>query len=152
IDPSLRVLDQSRIGPVLTGDKRDLGDGPPVTAMLIQNTNPVVVCPESRKVREGFLRDDLFVCVHEQFMTDTAKMADIVLPATTFLEHDDIYTSSGHTHLQLARKVVEPFGEARANHYVICELAKRLGVDHPSFRMTEMELIEETLKVSNLPP
>src|SRR5690606_32003349 len=76
----------------------------------------------------------------------------IVLPATTFLEHDDIYTSSGHTHLQLARKVVEPFGEARANHYVICELAKRLGVDHPSFRMTEMELIEETLKVSNLPP
>ncbi|MEX2297325.1 MAG: molybdopterin-dependent oxidoreductase, partial [Dongiaceae bacterium] len=103
------------------------------------------------KVREGFLRDDLFVCVHEQFMTDTAKMADIVLPATTFLEHDDIYTSSGHTHLQLARKIVEPFAEARPNHYVICELAKRLGVDHPSFSMTEWELIEETLKVSNLP-
>jgi anaerobic selenocysteine-containing dehydrogenase len=152
IDPSLRVLDQSRIGPILTGDKRDLGDGPPVTAMLIQNTNPVVVCPESLKVREGFLRDDLFVCVHEQFMTDTAKMADIVLPATTFLEHDDIYTSSGHTHLQLARKVLEPFAEARPNHAVICALAKRLGVDHPSFSMTEWELIEETLKASKLPP
>ncbi|MEX1110038.1 MAG: molybdopterin oxidoreductase family protein [Dongiaceae bacterium] len=151
IDPSIRIMDQSRIGPVLTGDKQDLGDGPPVTAMLIQNTNPAVVCPESNKVRQGFLRDDLFVCVHEQFMTDTAKMADIVLPATTFLEHDDIYTSSGHTHLQLARKIVEPFAEARPNHYVICELAKRLGVDHPSFSMTEWELIEETLKVSNLP-
>jgi anaerobic selenocysteine-containing dehydrogenase len=152
IDPSIRILDQSRIGPVLTGDRRDLGDGPPVTAMLIQNTNPAVVCPESAKVREGFMRDDLFVCVHEQFMTDTAKMADIVLPATTFLEHDDIYTSSGHTHLQLARKIVEPHGEARPNHHVVCELARRLGVDHPSFRMTEWELIEETLKVSNLPP
>ncbi|MEX0808762.1 MAG: molybdopterin oxidoreductase family protein [Dongiaceae bacterium] len=152
IDPSIRIMDQSRIGPVLTGDRQDLGDGPPVTAMLIQNTNPAVVCPESNKVRQGFLRDDLFVCVHEQFMTDTAKMADIVLPATTFLEHDDIYTSSGHTHLQLARKIVEPFAEARPNHYVICELAKRLGVDHPSFSMTEWELIEETLKVSDLPP
>ncbi|MEX2200025.1 MAG: molybdopterin-dependent oxidoreductase, partial [Dongiaceae bacterium] len=152
IDPSIRIMDQSRIGPVLTGDKQDLGDGPPVTALLIQNTNPMVVCPESNKVREGFLRDDLFVCVHEQFMTDTAKMADIVLPATTFLEHDDIYTSSGHTHLQLARRIVEPFAEARPNHYVICELAKRLGIDHPSFSMTEWELIEETLKVSDLPP
>ena len=152
IDPSIRIMDQSRIGPVLTGDRQDLGEGPPVTAMLIQNTNPMVVCPESNKVREGFLRDDLFVCVHEQFMTDTAKMADIVLPATTFLEHDDIYTSSGHTHLQLARRIVEPFAEARPNHYVICELAKRLGVDHPSFAMTEWDLIEETLRISNLPP
>ncbi len=62
----------SRIGAVLTGDKRDLGDGPPVTAMLIQNTNPMVVAPESSKVREGFRRSDLFVCVHEQFMTETA--------------------------------------------------------------------------------
>jgi anaerobic selenocysteine-containing dehydrogenase len=152
IDTSVRIMDQSRIGPVLTGDKQDLGEGPPVTAMLIQNTNPMAVCPESNKVREGFLRDDLFVCVHEQFMTDTAKMADIVLPATTFLEHDDIYTSSGHTHLQLARKVVEPFAQARPNHYVICELARRLGVDHPSFSLTEWELIEETLRISNLPP
>jgi anaerobic selenocysteine-containing dehydrogenase len=152
LDPKVRLLDQSRIGPVLTGDKRDLGDGPPVTAMLIQNTNPMVVCPDSNLVRRGFLREDLFVCVHEQFMTDTAKMADIVLPATTFLEHDDIYTSSGHTHLQLARKVVEPYGEARPNHYVICELAKRLGSRHRGFEITEWEIIEETLRLSGKPP
>jgi anaerobic selenocysteine-containing dehydrogenase len=152
LDPSIRLLDQSRLGPVLTGDRRDLGEGPPVTAMLIQNTNPMVVCPDSNKVRQGFAREDLFVCVHEQFLTDTAKMADIVLPATTFLEHDDIYTSSGHTHLQLARKVVEPYAEARPNHHVVCELARRLGARHRGFAMSEWEIIEETLRLSGKPP
>jgi anaerobic selenocysteine-containing dehydrogenase len=147
----VRILDQCRIGAVLTGDKRDLGDGPPVTALFIQNTNPLAVCPNLTKVRQGFLRDDLFVCVHEQFMTDTAAMADIVLPATTFLEHDDFYKGSGHTFLQVTRKVVEPLGEARSNHWVLCELAKRLGADHPGFRMTEWELMDATLKASGLP-
>ena len=151
VDPGTRQLDQSRIGAVLTGDKRDLGDGPPVTATLIQNTNPLVVAPESLKVRDGFRRDDLFVCVHEQFMTETAEMADIVLPATTFLEHDDIYTASGHTHLQLARKVIEPEGECRTNHEVICALARRLGAAHRGFAMSEWEIIEETLALSRLP-
>jgi anaerobic selenocysteine-containing dehydrogenase len=151
LDPSIRILDMSRIGPVLTGDRRDLGDGPPVTAMLIQNTNPAVVAPESLKVREGFLREDLFLCINEQFMTETAAYADIVLPATTFLEHDDIYTASGHTHLQISRRVVEPYAEARPNHYVICELARRLGAEHPGFEMTEWEIIEKTLEMSGLP-
>ena len=81
----------SRIGAVLTGDRAELGDGPPVHALFIQNTNPVVVAPDSNRVRQGFLRDDLFVCVHEQFMTETAALADVVLPATMFLEHDDLY-------------------------------------------------------------
>jgi anaerobic selenocysteine-containing dehydrogenase len=151
LDPSTRRLDMSRIGPVLTGDKRDLGDGPPVTAMLIQNTNPAVVAPESLKVRQGFLRPDLFTCVHEQFFTETAALADIVLPATTFLEHDDIYTAGGHTHLQLARKIVEPYAEARPNHFVHCELARRLGAEHPGFAMTEWQIIERTLALSGLP-
>jgi anaerobic selenocysteine-containing dehydrogenase len=148
IDPKTRILDQSRLGAILTGDRRDLGDGPPVTAMLIQNTNPAVVAPESLKVRAGFMRDDLFTCVHEQFLTDTAAMADIVLPATTFLEHDDMYTSGGHTHLQVARKVVEPVGEARSNHFVHCELAKRLGAKHRGFEMSEWEIIDWTLRKS----
>jgi anaerobic selenocysteine-containing dehydrogenase len=151
LDRSIRQLDQCRIGPILLGDRRDLGDGPPVTALFIQNTNPVVVAPESRKVREGFLRDDLFTCVHEQFMTETAAMADIVLPATTFLEHDDIYQASGHTFLQVTRKVIEPYAECRSNHEVICALAKRLGAEHPGFAMTAWELIDWTLKKSGWP-
>ncbi|MEZ5667251.1 MAG: molybdopterin oxidoreductase family protein [Alphaproteobacteria bacterium] len=150
-DPAVRALDQSRIGPILTGDRRDLGDGPPVTALFIQNTNPVVVCPESAKVREGFLREDLFVCVHEQFMTETAAMADVVLPATTFLEHNDIYTSGGHTHLQFARKVLEPLGQCRSNHDVICALARRLGAEHPGFAMSDWEVLDATLRASGLP-
>ncbi len=151
VDPAVRRLDQSRLGPILTGDKRDLGDGPPVTAMLVQNTNPMMVCPEHLKVRDGFLRPDLFVAVHEQFMTETAAMADVVLPATTFLEHDDFYIAGGHTVLQVTRKVIEPLGEARSNHEVICALAKRLGSRHPGFEMTAWEVIDATLKASGLP-
>ncbi|MEX0814648.1 MAG: molybdopterin oxidoreductase family protein [Dongiaceae bacterium] len=151
LDPAVRLLDQSRIGPILMGDRRDLGDGPPVTALFIQNTNPMVVCPDSTKVRAGFARDDLFVCVHEQFMTDTAAMADIVLPATTFLEHDDLYIAGGHTHLQIARKVVEPYAEARPNHWVVCELARRLGAEHPGFAMSEWQIIEAPLAASGRP-
>lgn len=151
LDPEIRIFDQSRIGPILCNDPRDLGDGPPVTALFIQNTNPMVVCPESLKVKQGFERDDLFTCVHEQFMTDTAAMADIVLPATTFLEHNDFYQGGGHTHLQVTRPVIEPFAASRSNHQVICALADRLGAKHPGFEMSEWELIDATLKASNLP-
>ena len=151
LDPKIRVLDQSRIGPILLGDPKDIKDGPPVTALFIQNTNPVTVCPESLKVREGFAREDLFVCVHEQFMTETAAMADVVLPATTFLEHEDFYIASGHTHLQVTKKVVEPVGESRSNHDVLCALAKRLGAKHPGFEMSAWELMDATLTRSGLP-
>jgi anaerobic selenocysteine-containing dehydrogenase len=151
VDHATRILDQSRIGPILTGDRRDLGDGPPVDALLIQNTNPTVVSPESGLVRQGFARDDLFVCVHEQFMTETAAMADIVLPATTFLEHDDIYTAGAHTFLQMHRAVVPPYAECRSNHAVHCGLAERFGAQHRGFQMTAFEIIEETLRMSGLP-
>jgi len=151
VDPSTRVLDQSRIGPILCGDSRDLGDGPPVTALFIQNTNPLVVSPDSGRVRRGFAREDLFVCVHEQFLTETAAMADIVLPATTFLEHDDIYTAGAHTFLQIGRAVVTPYAECRSNHAVQSALAKRLGASHPAFEMSALEIIEHTLRVSGLP-
>jgi len=149
-DCSLRELDQSRLGPILVGEADALKGGPPVTAMLVQNTNPAMVCPELHKVHRGLAREDLFVCVHEQFMTETAAFADIVLPATMFLEHDDLYTASGHTVLQTAKKVVEPPGECRENHHVICELAKRLGAQHPGFGMSAWEIIDQTLKRSKL--
>jgi len=111
----------------------------------------MVVAPESGLVRQGFARDDLFTCVHEQFMTETAAMADIVLPATTFLEHDDIYTAGAHTFLQLHRAVVPPYGECRSNHEVHCGLAKRLGAEHRGFTMTAYDIIAETLRASGLP-
>ena len=150
-DTAIRIFDMSRLGAILTGDPTDLRGGPPVTAMLIQNVNPMNVCPDLNKVRRGFLREDLFVAVHEQFMTDTAAIADIVLPATMFLEHDDIYQAGGHAHIQIGRKIIEAPGECRPNHFVICELAKRLGAEHPGFGMTEMEIIDATLRGSGWP-
>ena len=151
VDPATRILDQSRIGPILVGDRRDLGDGPPVAALLIQNTNPMVVSPHSALVHRGLAREDLFVCVHEQFLTETAAMADIVLPATTFLEHDDLYTAGGHGFLQIARAVLPPHGACRSNHEVICALAQRLGARHAGFELSALELIERTLAASGLP-
>ena len=150
-DRSVRLLDMSRIGPVLTGNASDLGDGPPVTAIVMQNVNPASVAPESAKVREGLMRDDLFLAVHEQFMTDTARYADIVLPATTFLEHDDIYVGGGHSYLLMGARVIEPYAETRSNHDVIRALAKRLGAEHPGFDMTAWEMIDATLKRSGHP-
>ncbi len=147
-DPAIRMLDQSRIGAILTGDEDALRGGPPVTAMLIQNTNPASVAPDQEMVKRGFARDDLFVCVHEQFMTDTAKMADVVLPATMFVEHDDFYTAGGSQYILLGPKLIEPPGECRSNHDVICGLAKRLSVEHPGFAMTPRELIDATLQKS----
>jgi len=149
-DTSVRELDQSRLGPILTGDPEALKHGPPVTALLVQNTNPASVCPDLHKVHAGLAREDLFTCVHEQFMTETAAFADVVLPATTFLEHDDFYTASGHTTFQVTRKVIEPAGEARENHFVICELAKRLGAEHPGFHMSAWEIMDASLKRSGM--
>ena len=150
VDSAVRELDQSRLGPILMGDAEALAGGPPVTALLIQNTNPAMVCPELHKVHAGLAREDLFTCVHEQFMTETAAFADVVLPATSFLEHDDFYTASGHTVFQVARKLIEPPGEARENHFVICELAKRLGAQHPGFAMSAWEIMDETLRRSGM--
>lgn len=148
VDPSIRMLDQSRIGPILVGDKDALFGGPPVTAMLIQNTNPMSVAPDQNTVKRGFARDDLFVCVHEQFMTETAEMADIVLPATMFMEHDDVYQAGGSQYILLGPKLVDAPGECRSNHDVICALAQRLGTEHQGFTMSPRELIDWTLQQS----
>ncbi len=148
VDPEIRQLDQSRTGPVLTGDPDALKGGPPVTAMIVQNTNPVSVCPDQTLVKRGFARDDLFVAVHEQIMTDTARMADIVLPATMFLEHDDIYKGGGHQYILFGGKQIEPPAECRTNHQVIAGLAERLGLAHPAYAMTERDLIDDMLRNS----
>ena len=147
---SIRALDQSRLGAILTGDPAALHGGPPVTAMLVQNTNPAMVCPDLNLVHRGLAREDLFLCVHEQFLTETAAFADIVLPATTFVEHDDFYTASGHTYFQVAKKVIEPPGECRENHEVIRGLARRLGAAHPGFEMSPWEIMDWTLKRSGM--
>ncbi|MER2535215.1 MAG: molybdopterin oxidoreductase family protein [Rhizobiaceae bacterium] len=150
-DPAVRFLDHSRIGPVLMGHADALYGGPPVTALLIQNTNPANVAPEQRLVKQGFLREDLFTVVHEQFMTDTAKLADVVLPATMFLEHDDIYKGGGNQHVTLGPKLVDPPEGPRTNHFVIEELAKRLGVAHmPGFGLTERQHIDSILEKRGL--
>ena len=148
LDPSVRELDQSRIGAVLTGEAEALAGGPGVAALLIQNTNPVNIAPEQEKVRRGFAREDLFVCVHEQFMTDTAAMADIVLPATMFLEHDDIYRGGGHQYIIWGPKTLDAPGEAVENHHVIAELARRLGAEHPGFGMSVRAHVDWMLRAS----
>jgi anaerobic selenocysteine-containing dehydrogenase len=151
-DPSIRHIDQCRIGAALTGDPSALYGGPPVKAMLVQNTNPANVAPEQRLVRQGMLRDDFFMVVHEQFMTDTAKLADVVLPATMFMEHDDIYRGGGQQHIVLGPKLIDGPGETRPNVFVINELANRLGVgDLPGFGLDEKTLIDNMLHSSNLP-
>jgi anaerobic selenocysteine-containing dehydrogenase len=147
-DPSVRMLDQSRVGAILTGEHEALKGGPPVAAMLIQNTNPVSVCPDQETVKRGFARADLFVCVHEQFMTETAQMADVVVPATMFMEHDDVYQAGGSQYILLGPKLIEPPGECRSNHEVICALAARLGAKHSGFAMSARELIDWTLRHS----
>ena len=147
----IRSLDMSEIGPVLTGDARALKGGPPVKAMLIQNTNPMSVAPDQELTRWGFAREDLFTVVHEQFMTETALMADIVLPATMFLEHDDYYTRGGHTRVLYGPKLIERPGETWSNHEVINAIAARLGVEHESFSTTAREMVAETFRRSRYP-
>ena len=107
--------------------------GPRIEALIVYNSNPVAVAPESAKVAAGFAREDLFTVVLEQFRTDTADYADYLLPATTQLEHWDIHCSYGHTDVLLNRPAVAPRGEARSNAWVFRELAKRMGFTEPCF-------------------
>ena len=120
------MLDQSRIGRILTGDARGAekwpagqGDADPEHQSDDGGAGAGAGAP-------GFAREDLFTVVHEQFMTETAQMADIVLPATMFLEHDDLYYGGGHQHISVGAKLIEPPGECRSNHEVLPGLARRL--------------------------
>ena len=150
IDNVTRMLDQSRIGAILNGQQDALAGGPPVAAMLIQNSNTALVAADSAAVRRGLARDDLFVCVHEHFMTATARYADILLPASMFLEVDDIYKGWGHTALTIGPRVLDRYEDCRSNLEVVNALAKRLGSNHPSLDMSSEELVDVTVEASNL--
>lgn len=150
-DKSVRTIDMCRIGDALLGDPSALRGGGPVKAMLVQNTNPAVVAPETGKVLEGLKREDLFLCVHEQFMTDTAKYADIVLPATMFMEHADMYRGGGHVYFQVTKPVIKPYADCRSNHDVINQLARRLGADHPAFELSDWDIMDKTLQDAGFP-
>jgi anaerobic selenocysteine-containing dehydrogenase len=140
-----RTLNMSTIGDDLlrqTGELLPDGQrfGRRIEALVVYNSNPVAVAPESAKVVRGFEREDLFTVVLEHFMTDTADLADIVLPATTQLEHLDVHTSYGHTWMLRNDPAIAPLGEARSNTQIFRDLAARMGYDEPCFRDTDETL------------
>jgi anaerobic selenocysteine-containing dehydrogenase len=134
-----RTINMSTIGDDLLRES-SAEFGPRIEALVVYNSNPVAVAPQSPKVVQGFQREDLFTVVLEQFMTDTADHADYVLPATTQLEHLDVHTSYGHTYVLMNQPAVAPLGEAKPNTQVFRELAARLGFHEPCFADTDEQL------------
>ncbi len=145
LGPPARSLNMSRIGHVLTDPTLD----PPVKAIYVYNSNPVAVAPDSESVRRGFQRDDLFTVVHELFATDTVDMADIVLPATTTLEHYDLHKAYGHLYLSLSRPAIAPLGESRPNTEVFRQLAARMGLTDPCLQESDEEMARHALRWSH---
>ncbi|MBZ5604895.1 MAG: molybdopterin-dependent oxidoreductase [Acidobacteriia bacterium] len=135
-----RMLNMIELGSALN-DVKD----PPVMATVVYNSNPAAVAPDQNRVLRGFRREDLFTVVLEQFQTDTADHADILLPATTFLEHTDLYLSYGHYYVQFARAVVDRPGEVRSNVEVFRALAKRMGFTDACFDESEDDMIRGLL-------
>jgi len=135
-----RILNMSLLGQALT----ETGD-PPVKALVVYNSNPAAIAPDHNTVRRGLQRGDLFTVVLEQFQNDTADYADFVLPATTFLEHTDLYLAYGHYYLQLARPALAAPGEAKPNVEVFRLLAARMGFDDACFGDSEDDMIRTLL-------
>jgi len=135
-----RIVNMSQLGTALN----ELTD-PPVKAMVVYCSNPAAVAPDSNRVRKGLAREDLFTVVMEQFQTDTADWADIVLPVTTFLEHTDLYLSYGHHYLQLARPALPPPGECRSNVEIFRLLAARMGIHDPELHASDDDMIRALL-------
>ncbi len=137
-----RTINMSRLGEALT----DPGLDPPVKALVCWNSNPAAIAPDQERVLEGLGRDDLFTVVLEQFMTDTAQHADVVLPATTQLEHVDVLFSWGHHYVTWNEPAIEPVGEAKPNTETFRLLAERLGLEDPCFRESDAELVDALLE------
>jgi anaerobic selenocysteine-containing dehydrogenase len=134
-----RVINHARIGEALTAAR------PPVKAVIVYNNNPVAVCPDSEKVLAGFRREDLYCVVMDSFMTDTADYADLVLPATTQLEHTDVHKSYGHLYAVANNPAIAPVGESLPNSEVFRRLAARMGFDEPCFRDSDEDICRTAL-------
>ena len=135
-----RIVNMSRLGHALT----EL-NSPPVQALFVYNSNPAAIAPNQNAVLRGLARPDLFTVVHEQFLTDTTDYADIVLPATTFLEHKDFQGAYGHYFLQMSEQAIAPLGEARSNVWLFSQLAQRMGFSEPCFRDSVDDLMDQAL-------
>ena len=133
-----RTINHLKLGEAL----RDLND-PPIRALFVAANNPAVTNPDTSGTRAGLAREDLFTVVHDPFMTETAKFADIVLPAATYLETEDFYRSYGTYYMQYGHQVVEPWGQAWSNHRLTQALAARMGLADKVFQMTPPELLAE---------
>lgn len=136
-----RTINMVQLAEALQGEL----PGPPVKALYVYNSNPAAVAPDQQRVLAGLMRGDLFTVVHEQFPTDTADYADIVLPATTQLEHFDLHTSYGHHWVQLNQPCIDPLGEARCNTDVFRGLARRLSFERELFEVSDLDLAREAL-------
>src|SRR5881394_850800 len=134
-----RTINQSKLGDALLEAK------PPVKAIVVYNNNPVAVCPDSNKVLKGFAREDLFTVVMDHFQTDTADYADILLPATTQLEHHDVHKSYGHLYVLANNAAIAPVGESLPNSEVFRRLAARMGFDEPCFRDSDEDICRTAL-------
>jgi anaerobic selenocysteine-containing dehydrogenase len=139
--PTPRTLNMIKLGRVLTETQLN----PPVKALYVYNSNPASIVPNQELVLRGLAREDLFTVVHEQHLTDTTDYADIVLPATTSMEHTDLYKSFGHLYVQLADPVIGPAGESRSNWQVVRLLARAMGLTDPHFAKDEPTLMREVL-------
>ncbi len=137
-----RLINMNQLGLALNELKN-----PSVQSLYVYCSNPAVVAPDQNQVLKGLSREDLFTVVHERFLTDTARYADIVLPATSSLEHSDLYRAYGHTCTQRAKPVISPVGESKSNWEVFSLLAQEMGFDEPLFRQTADDLIDHLLSI-----
>ena len=134
--PGTRTINMVQLAEALLGEL----PGPPVRALYVYNSNPAAVCPDQARVLRGLAREDLFTVVHEQFQTDTADYADVLLPATTQLEHFDIHGSYGHLYVQLNQPAIAPLHEAKSNTDVFRLLASRMGFEDALFQVSDEHL------------
>lgn len=137
-----RIVNMNQLGSAL-----NQMEDPPVKCLYVYHSNPAAVTPDQNQVLKGLAREDLFTVVHERFMTDTARFADVVLPSTSSLEHSDLYRSYGSYCIQLAEAIIPPVGESKSNREVFSLLAAAMGFTEPFFQQTAEELIQHTLSL-----